>query len=318
MGATADEIPFPSPPSDRVLLVATDFSPPAAAALAWAVAVAPALGARLQLLHVVVPVEPALDHLTIPVELTDEVRRAAEQKLGELAEEARRAGVETAFDVREGPAWRVISEVAGEIAATLVVVGAQGIGRVAHLLLGSTAERVVQHAPVPVLTVHPDDGPPTFPPASVLVPTDFSASALEAARVAVDLLGLDTAGARLHLLHVYGVPSDYTVYGPTGLTTFSERYREGLRRGVEEELCDLARTLRRGRLLVETRAVEGQRPAEVIVDEAARQQADLLVMGTHGRTGLGHFFLGSTAERVVGPAPCPVLTVRQGSREGTP
>jgi nucleotide-binding universal stress UspA family protein len=63
---------------------------------------------------------------------------------------------------------------------------------------------------------------------------------------------------------------------------------------------------------VETTVITG-RPPQSIVDYAATEGFDLIVMGTHGRTGLSHAFLGSVAERVVRKAPCPVLTVRDAA-----
>ena len=89
---------------------------------------------------------------------------------------------------------------------------------------------------------------------------------------------------------------------------------EGARANVEgaaqEKLAEIAAALSERGLKVETKAIEGY-PPEVIVDEAAAIGADLIAMGTHGRTGLAHLFLGSTAERVVQHAGCPVLTLRR-------
>ncbi len=78
---------------------------------------------------------------------------------------------------------------------------------------------------------------------------------------------------------------------------------------ARRELESLAASLRSSALTVETVAEQGH-PVSVIEDEARRSDADLIVLGTHGRTGITHVILGSIAERVIHHAPCPVLTVR--------
>ena len=174
-----------------------------------------------------------------------------------------------------------------------------------HLLLGSTAERVVQHAHCPVLTVHPGDADKHRPLNTILVPTDFSKDAETAYFAALNLLGKESV-TKVVLLHVYHLPYEYTAYGtiPTSLDYF--RDVEG---AAEDRLVVLAQELRQQGYEVDTRAREGF-PPEVILGEADEVGADLIAMGTHGRTGLAHLVLGSTAERVVQRAKCPVLTVR--------
>lgn len=108
------------------------------------------------------------------------------------------------------------------------------------------------------------------------------------------------------MLHVYHLPYEYTAYGtiPTSLDYFKDV--EG---AAEERLTSLAQELEQRGFKVETVAREGF-PPEVILGEADAVGADLIAMGTHGRTGLAHLVLGSTAERVVQRADCPVLTLR--------
>ena len=84
-----------------------------------------------------------------------------------------------------------------------------------------------------------------------------------------------------------------------------------VRSEAEEQLAEHAAPLRARGLAVDTAVCEGY-AATVIVEEAARRDADLIVIGTHGLSGLKHLLLGSIAERVVQKAPCPVLTVKSG------
>jgi nucleotide-binding universal stress UspA family protein len=141
----------------------------------------------------------------------------------------------------------------------------------------------------------------------LLVPTDFSPTSDAALAYARDLA--DRYGASLQLLHVL---EDPFVPGRFG----SDDYL-GEPPGVRTTILEDARARLARRLLSTGRAAFGTsgevvfgRAAETIVDYAAGHGIDLIVMGTHGRTGMAHLLLGSVAERIVRTAPCPVLTVR--------
>jgi nucleotide-binding universal stress UspA family protein len=142
----------------------------------------------------------------------------------------------------------------------------------------------------------------------ILVPTDFSATADAALEYACALA--TRLGASLELLHV--IDEEYL-----GGTLASELYvpeaanlRETLRQEGEQLLSELVTSRNRDHLAIDTAVVVG-RSFRTIVDEAVATKADLIVMGTHGRTGIAHLLLGSVAERVVRTAACPVLTVRE-------
>jgi nucleotide-binding universal stress UspA family protein len=160
---------------------------------------------------------------------------------------------------------------------------------------------------MPVLSVHPGDPRPTHPPRTILVPTDFSEDAQAALTAARDCLALAGAGTRVILLHVYHVPAEYRSYGPS--STFV-KLTEELAERFRSRLDELAGPLRDPDHEVEVECVQGI-PPEVIVRRAEELGADLIAMGTHGRSGMAHLLLGSTAERVVQHARCPVLTVRR-------
>ncbi len=143
---------------------------------------------------------------------------------------------------------------------------------------------------------------------TILVPTDFSPDADRALEVAVDL-ARDTKG-KILLLHAYMVdfPLAGAAYGgavmlPEGFYT---AYREQAVEQVEKKAKEVA-----DRAGIEIEALTIEKPAwQGIVDEAERLAVDLIVIGTRGLTGLKHVTLGSTAERVVRHARCPVLTVK--------
>lgn len=146
---------------------------------------------------------------------------------------------------------------------------------------------------------------PTFK--RILVPTDFSAHSDAAVRYAVVLAR--QFGSSLFLLHVlddaYAAgpwESEFGIPETPGL-------RDRLKREAEQRLTACLTAADRDRFNVTTEVVTG-RPAQSIVDFARDNATDLIVMGTHGRSGVAHLLMGSVAERVVRSAPCPVLTVR--------
>lgn len=147
-----------------------------------------------------------------------------------------------------------------------------------------------------------------------VVPYDFSVHA-RAALVAATDLG-KRLSADLHLVHVV-VPPTYA-YGYEGMwgavvppaVDLSE-----ICEGAKSALRDVVDGIRDFPGRIEPHVVEGAGIADVIRELAAKLGADLIVMGTHGRTGLAHVFLGSVAERTLRSAPCPVLTIQSSEAE---
>lgn len=146
---------------------------------------------------------------------------------------------------------------------------------------------------------------------SILVATDFSA----AADLAVDAAALlaKQFGAQLHLVHVFD-PTPMAPLGTRGSGVaqanaeqrVEQQIRDELGRIREERLPDVAR--------VETQLILAPSPADAICKYAAQHAVDLIVVSTHGRTGLAHLLVGSVAEKVVRHAPCPVLTLRSKAK----
>lgn len=293
--------------SHPIILAATDFSETAEAALEWASELARLQGARLELIHAVT-VPPVMSGFVAPGPLFDEeVRAAALARLGETAVRLRQTGAEVATHLAIGTPSQVILHRAGELPAAAIVMGTRGLTGLRHLLLGSTTERVMHRAPCPVLSVHPGDRGRHRPIRSILVPTDFSHDAEVAIDAAHRLLAPLEQDARLVLFHAFNLPIEYTAYGP--IPTSVDYLKD---RGLESErlLEEMRERLLREGLTVETVAREGD-PAEVIAAEAEARGVDLIAMGTHGGSGLRHLLMGSTAERVLQHATCPVMTIRR-------
>jgi nucleotide-binding universal stress UspA family protein len=132
----------------------------------------------------------------------------------------------------------------------------------------------------------------------ILAPTDFSEHSIQAVTYAFELA--QKIHAKLSLLHVIEMPV-YAIEVSLPLGDLEQDARRELARLLPEaETAHVA----------VTRLVEMGVPHQKILQTAADEQVDLIVMATHGRTGLSHLFMGSVAERVVRTAPCPVLTIR--------
>jgi nucleotide-binding universal stress UspA family protein len=144
----------------------------------------------------------------------------------------------------------------------------------------------------------------------ILCPVDFS----EFSNAAVeDAAGLaKVTGAELTLLHAYQNPA--YVLPMQGYVGLGNDFLTKLRQQLEDEVQAQARGLRDQGISVRTEVIEGV-PYKAIIDHAKENNADLIVMGTHGRTGLAHALTGSVAERVVRLAPCPVLVTRRSTKK---
>lgn len=195
------------------------------------------------------------------------------------------AGVQ-AVSLSGGSAWNAIVEEAERFSADLLVVGAGA----RHHLLGSIAERVARHAPCSVLVV----AGPAPPLERLLCAVDFSPPS-RTAMLAAAVLAAER-GATLELVHAIAAP------GPELADMVRLRAEDLLRSWAGEA------QLRAG-VAVDVRVVEG-RAAEKILECACGGAHDLVVLGTHGRTGIARALLGSVAEQVIRRAERSVLVVR--------
>ena len=145
-------------------------------------------------------------------------------------------------------------------------------------------------------------------PKNILVPVDFSETSDRALEYAQTLA--QPFGARVHVLHVIPDPhSQAWSIEATGMSLGSlmETWESDAQQRLDGlDLGDLGGQ----------RVTKVGQPHTEIIRYAGSQNADLIVIGTHGRGGIEHMLLGSVAEKVVRTAPCPVVTVRQQSREG--
>jgi universal stress protein A len=148
---------------------------------------------------------------------------------------------------------------------------------------------------------------------NILVPVDFSAHAEHAFCYATTLA--HRLGARIGLLHVVENPFVTGAWGAETYVPNAAELLDNLIAGAERQLVRLKDAAAALGIPADTAVITG-RPAQGIVEHAKDGGFDLIVMGTHGRTGLAHVVIGSVAERVVRKAPCPVLTVRPAEAAG--
>jgi nucleotide-binding universal stress UspA family protein len=220
-----------------------------------------------------------------------------------VADRAAAAGVEatTAVVDAEGPIHRRILADADDHGADCIVMGTHGRTGLDRFVLGSVAERTLRESSVPVLTVH-EDSVVDLDLDAILVPTDGSACSEAATTHAVDL-ALSTDAA-LHVVHV--VDAGVLPMDGSG-AVFAELQRAG-----ERALDSVVERAEHAGVSTIRASVLSGTPYRAITDYADAEDVDLVVMGTHGRTGFDRYLLGSVAERVVRLSDRPVLTVDGG------
>jgi len=146
----------------------------------------------------------------------------------------------------------------------------------------------------------------------ILVPTDFSDHSERAAAYAVELAKRYEAD-EIHCIHVSDIPADLLATSAYYMTGPSEQFVEQVREEGRKSLEAFARKNFKDRP-VQTVFLEG-RPFVEIIRYARENQIDLIVISTHGRSGIKHALFGSVAEQVVRKAPCPVLVVKRDERD---
>jgi nucleotide-binding universal stress UspA family protein len=292
-----------------------DFSESSRHGTTLALAVARWFGARLTLLYVhqfgpsLIGVGPAAV-VSQPTLFSDDERRTLTATLRTFGgvDDASQGMVDTVIVEDMSVAGGILDR-ATEINADLIVIGTQGRSRLERFGLGSVAEAVLRKASCPVLAVPPHvPGSGLANPAAirhVLCPLDFSPHSIDALPQA--LLWASKAGARVTALHVAEISPELA---EPPLPEF-EAYRDRVVSDARRHLADAVRNAA-PQAPIEQRLAVG-RPAVEILRYATHHQADLIVMGIRGRSQIDMAFFGSTTNRVVRQATCPVLTahVRQ-------
>lgn len=298
------------------ILLPTDFSDCADHALTQAVDLAERFGATLHILHVVNELDPDWYGLTNAQDrataLREEIQDQALKRLHELAPDEPDRNVETvvslqlSFDVAG-----TINEYVGEREIDLIVMGTHGRQGLERLMLGNVADKLIRHAPCPVLTVNEKAPWITSQEGTsitdILAPIDFSKHSQEALRTAK--VFARAHDATLHLLFIAekrvvptfsdtGIPGANVVEMDPKIVENAEAALQQLYDSVGGPDGEARMHVREGNV------------ANDVVDFAEANGVGMIVMATRGLTGVDRFLLGSNTERIVRVASCPVLTVQ--------
>lgn len=277
------------------LLVAVDFSPASGIAVEAAQQMAKRLGCKVVLVHAELPDDPQGPSRT---------REAHELAAQALAEELAKGGIAAEVAFHEGTPADVILREAQRHDAALVVMGTSGAGGVKGWLLGSVAKEVLRKSPIPVLVTPARMRPGSATPGHVVVvAVDFS-FASEAAYEAGLRLALDMK-CTVRLVHVLdGMP-----YAMGEMPVAAMLQEEDAALGRLGVLASKGRAMHVGVVP----ALHWGHPATALLAEGRTSNAAFLVVGTHGRSRVMKFMLGSVAQALVQAADRPVLVVPDGS-----
>ncbi|MEZ6035434.1 MAG: universal stress protein [Planctomycetaceae bacterium] len=290
-------------PNSHQILVATDFSPYGAAALKQAVWLARKTGASLVLTHVI-------PDFSRSAYWGPQERQANQRELHERSEtEMRRMIVDlnamdldVKFATIVGEPFVGITHAVQNNGYDLVLAGTRGSEKLEQFFVGSTAKRLIRKCPAAVWIVKAEH---LVPPKVVLAPTDFSDVSLKAVREGLRIA--EQSSAEFHLLHVVDskdVPEDILARIPEGSSLRQEISEEATRRlDAFLDSLDVDRTKIHSHLSWGT-------PWQEIRRISKHQAADLIVIGTVGRSGIKGLLLGNTAEKVLDTCDCSILTIK--------
>ena len=297
----------------RRILVPIDFSPESLKTLRYAKRLGERFKAKLHLVHVVTPPLALFPQPreALPSNFTQEMAANAVKRLQKIAAEFSLTSPPKRYTVRIGAPVSEINEVARITRAELIVIATRGYTGLKRAFLGSTTESVVRNAPCPVLVVRDKDestsqrarrAPLQF--RKILVPLDFS----DASRLGLEYaLGFaQEFRATVILFHsifvsAYLMGNRHTAHQVPTLIANQQEY-------ARAEMEKLRETISRKGGAVETNIAVGS-PVEQIGNYVRKASVDLIITSTHGRSGWRRVFIGSTAERIVRYATCPVLVV---------
>jgi nucleotide-binding universal stress UspA family protein len=285
------------------LVVGTDFSADGNRAIRRAATLSLAPRARLLLVHVL---PASLDRAVLSLATgAAEIELESQAERLRLALRARRRDdvTVTARVVRGNPS-DVIERLAQRFAAELIVVGRRGQSRIRELILGTTARRLLRRGRLPVLVV----GRPALSVyRTAIVGFDFSPESLRAARLTRHLVPYTAS-----LLAVHACEDPYRGLPPSLIPDRTRRLKEvlvGRNPLVRKAIATTGRGATPWQILIR----EGD-PRQVLLETARARRADLIAVGSAGRSGVPRMVLGSVAEAVLERAPCDVLLVRRKPR----
>ncbi len=283
------------------LLLATDGSQFSEGAIREAIRLAKRCSSQLSALSVI---ETNPEYETIAPQLLEKAEKSAQDHLRSVKEQAKKEGVDCSTNILEGEdSFNYIADEAAKNKISMIVMGRRGKTGLKRLVMGSTTARVIGHAPCNVLVV-PRAAHVEFK--NILVATDGSRYATAAASEAIGIAKKNSS--KLIVLAV--VPSESMQ--PMDIV-HSQMSRDVI---AEAELNEAEKNAKavKGAAQNEGVAVEafimGGKPSDAIVQTAKEKNVDVIILGSHGKTGIDKLLMGSVAERVIVLTSCAVLVVK--------
>jgi nucleotide-binding universal stress UspA family protein len=283
----------------KKILCPVDFFPASDAAVNYAAGLAANYDATVHLLHVITPIPAGMYEYAFD---TSELLKSREEstigEMNNLVARVKQAGAYATPEVRVGDVYDEIKRSIEVVKPDLLVMGTHGRRGVERWFMGSTTERLLRHSPVPLVTISATGEKPLAPPRfrRILVTTDFSEGTQDALAYAFSVAQENES--QVTLLHVLHDVS----------TELSVKYRAPLVNGVQKQLDDMVPAEARNWCNIVTRVETGV-PYRIILRTLEDEKVDLVVMNIHGKGMLDRALLGSTAERVVRAAGCPVMMI---------
>ena len=319
----------------NVILVPLDGSVFAEQVLPHVERLAPLLHARVQLLHVILDKmntkmyqdyiaddmittmygvgEPFHHSVNLEQQVWEAQYKHADNYLQSVAYRLQNAGLVVDTDIRTGVIAKRIVEVANELGATMIAMATHDRQGIRRWTVGSVTDEIVHAARCPVFLVRgdPEQKLDKLPIRRILVPLDGSLLSTAALPLAIDL----AIASRAEMILFQAISprrqaSRERYVAPIGLTTLQ-------RHEVARELCALADQLRHTELRV-TPTVSVGWPATEIVHEAVYRDVDVIVMATHGYSGLRRWVMGSNTDRVLHESKTPIILVRPTENQQVP
>jgi nucleotide-binding universal stress UspA family protein len=283
--------------SFKHILCPVDFSPASLRAFDYSIRLAQNYAARLHLLHVIPPViRSAYDFAIDGEQLTATLKEHAVIELMNLRKVASGSSVDADFEIRIGEVEPEIRESVQDEATDLVVIGKHGRHGIDRWFMGSVTERLLRRLPVPMLIINEGKAQRGAPPniRNIVLTTDFAEGA--AKTVSFTLALAQQSQAIVTVLHVMPHTAGFEL-------PYDKPKKE-----VQSQLSNLIPEHARSSGIVVTE-IESGVPFKTILTFVENNLPDLLVMNIHGKGALERALLGSTAERVIRGAPCPVLAI---------
>ena len=295
----------------KKILFPTDFSKCADQALVHAVFLAEKYDAEIHVLHVVTLFEdqPAVvsDEIKETEEMIKKLEDIAERELSKVVGSQQDIDIKIVKSQRRGISAAIaILDYAMENDIHLIVMGTHGRRGLGHLLLGSTAEEVVRMADCPVFTIREvEEQKPIMQINKIMVPVDFSNHSRTALAYASEIA--QSYHAQLQVIHIIEetMHPAFSLTGKSSIFDLIPGIEDDCRKRLEKMLKETVS----GQIRYDVH-VKGGRAASDIIKFAKENSTDLIVIATHGLTGLEHMLLGSVTEKVVRMVHCPVFTVK--------